>query len=210
MRETWNCESRFAFHASRSTVPVGDARLVQIVGRHLDVDLVADADADEIFPHLAGDVREHLVPVRQRDAKHGARQHLLDAAGQFDRFFFGHVFGPASNANRSAQNQPLFLLKKALDICRRPVRIWAFIMKCETTNAVLTYVLGVFALLGVIFALQTIVRTRETRSLQMAILQKNYMLTVQSLYSDALEYGKTHPDINRILQTAQSPKPATR
>ena len=83
-------------------------------------------------------------------------------------------------------------------------------MKCETTNAVLTYVLGVFALLGVIFALQTIVRTRETRSLQMAILQKNYMLTVQSLYSDALEYGKTHPDINRILQTAQSPKPATR
>ena len=34
-------------------------------------------------------------------------------------------------------------------------------MKCETTNTVLTFVLGALALLGVIFALQTIFRTRE-------------------------------------------------
>ena len=88
-------------------MPVGDARLVQIVGRHFDVDLVADADADEVFPHFAGDVREHLMPVRQGDAKHGARQHLLDVAGQLDWLFFGHDYGPESYANRSARNQSL-------------------------------------------------------------------------------------------------------
>jgi len=82
-------------------------------------------------------------------------------------------------------------------------------MKCETTNTILTYVLGVLALLGVIFALQIIFHTRELRALQMAIPQKTYMLTVQSLYNDAAEYGKTHPDINRILQSVQPQKPAT-
>ncbi len=83
-------------------------------------------------------------------------------------------------------------------------------MKCETMNTVLTFVLGVLALLGVIFALKTIFHTREIRSLQLAIPQKSYMLTVQSLYNDSAEYGKTHPDIIRILQTVQTPKPATR
>ena len=83
-------------------------------------------------------------------------------------------------------------------------------MKCETTNTILTFVLGVLALLGVIFALKTVFHARELRSLQMAIPQKNFMLTVQSLYNDSVEYGKTHPDINRILQTVQAPKSATR
>ena len=44
-------------------MPVGDARPVQVVGRHLEVDLVADADADEIFAHFAGNMREHLMAV---------------------------------------------------------------------------------------------------------------------------------------------------
>jgi hypothetical protein len=82
-------------------------------------------------------------------------------------------------------------------------------MKCETTNTVLNFVLGALVLLGVLFALQTVFRTRELRSLQMAIPEKNYMMTVQALANDALEYGKTHPDINRILQPVQS-KPAPR
>ena len=59
-------------------MPVRDARLVQIVGGHLNVDLVADADADEIFAHLAGDMREHLMAVRQRHPKHRAGQHLCN------------------------------------------------------------------------------------------------------------------------------------
>ena len=41
----------------------GDARFAEIVRRHLHVDLVADADADEILPHLAGDMGKDFVTV---------------------------------------------------------------------------------------------------------------------------------------------------
>ena len=34
-------------------------------------------------------------------------------------------------------------------------------MKCETTNAVLTFVLGALVVLGVVFAVQTIFLTRD-------------------------------------------------
>ena len=56
-------------------MPARDARLVQIAGGHLDIDLVADADADEIFAPLAGDRCEHFIAVRQRHPKHRAGQH---------------------------------------------------------------------------------------------------------------------------------------
>jgi hypothetical protein len=70
MRKMWNGASHFPFHtsrftlhASRFTMPTGDARPVRVAGRHLEVDLVADADADEIFAYLAGNVRENPVSV---------------------------------------------------------------------------------------------------------------------------------------------------
>ena len=68
-----------------------DARLGEIVRRHLEVDLVANADADEIFPHLAGNVGEDFVAVGEGNAKHRARQHLGHRTGQFNWFFFRHV-----------------------------------------------------------------------------------------------------------------------
>ena len=71
-------------------MPVGNARPVQVVGRHLDVDLVADADADEIFAHFAGDVSEHFMAVGQSHAEHRAGQHLRDVSHQFNWLFFGH------------------------------------------------------------------------------------------------------------------------
>ena len=71
-------------------VPVGNARLVQIVLRHLDVDLIAHGDANEVFAHFAGDVREHFVAVRQFDPEHGARQHLRNGPRQFNVLFSRH------------------------------------------------------------------------------------------------------------------------
>ena len=71
-------------------MPVGDARLVEVVGRHFDVHLVADGDADEIFAHFAGDVRENRMAIRQLDPEHRSGQHLLDMAGQFNWLFFSH------------------------------------------------------------------------------------------------------------------------
>ena len=72
--------------------------LAQIIGRHLDVDLVADADADKVFAHFAGDVSEDLMPVGQGDTKHRAGQHLAYRAHQLDWFFFGHPSDSATQA----------------------------------------------------------------------------------------------------------------
>jgi len=75
-------------------------------------------------------------------------------------------------------------------------------MKCETMNSVLTFVLGAFVVLGVIFALQTIFRTRELRSLQIqaANINANY-LRLQALANDVtVYYQKTpSPELKRIL-----------
>ncbi len=85
-------------------------------------------------------------------------------------------------------------------------------MKCETTNTILTFVLGVLALLGVIFALQTIFRMREYRTLtvQAAVANNNFM-RIQSLANDTQAYNQKNPspELTRILQSAQA-KPATR
>ena len=50
-------------------------------------------------------------------------------------------------------------------------------MKRDATNSVLTFVLGVFVVLGVVFALQTIFRTRQIRALQLQVssINNNYV-----------------------------------
>ncbi|MGA2802228.1 MAG: hypothetical protein ABSE97_07680 [Verrucomicrobiota bacterium] len=74
-------------------------------------------------------------------------------------------------------------------------------MKYETTNTVLTFILGALVLLGVIFALKTINHTRELRSLtSQAVVANTILIREQAFFNDCLDYGKTHPDINRILQ----------
>ena len=85
-------------------------------------------------------------------------------------------------------------------------------MKNDNITTALNLVLAVLAILGVIFALQTIFRTRELRSLQMQATQANgYRMAVESLANDAVAYSKKNPnsDILRILQPAQA-KPANR
>jgi hypothetical protein len=81
-------------------------------------------------------------------------------------------------------------------------------MKCETMNSVLTFVLGAFVVLGVIFALQTIFRTREIRSLQLqaANINANYV-RLQALANDVNTFNQNQkppsPDLTRILQAAR-------
>ena len=83
------------FEQSRRHVPLRDtkrdSRLAKVVGRHFDLHLIADTDADEVFSHLAGDVGQHLMPVGQGHAKHRARQNLGYRPDQFDWFFFCHA-----------------------------------------------------------------------------------------------------------------------
>jgi hypothetical protein len=85
-------------------------------------------------------------------------------------------------------------------------------MKNDNITTALNLVLAVLAILGVIFALQTIFRTRELRSLQMQATQANgYRMGVEALANDAIAYSKQNPnaEILRILQPAQT-KPANR
>jgi hypothetical protein len=87
-------------------------------------------------------------------------------------------------------------------------------MKCETTNAVLTFVLCVLAVLGVFFALRTIFLTREFRTLQFHAVQAQTGLLqiqqLQALANDALAFNQKNPspELTRILDSART-KPAT-
>src|SRR5262245_26653608 len=74
----------------RLGVSVSNARLTEVIGRHLHLHLVTDRNADEIFSHLAGDMREHLVTVGKRDTEHRPRQDLGYRSRQFNWFFFSH------------------------------------------------------------------------------------------------------------------------
>jgi hypothetical protein len=78
-------------------------------------------------------------------------------------------------------------------------------MKHETMNSALTFVLGAFVVLGVIFALQTINRTREFRILQiqMTNINASYM-RLQALAGDVNAYNQKTPsaELTRILQAA--------
>jgi hypothetical protein len=85
-------------------------------------------------------------------------------------------------------------------------------MKNDNITTALNFVLFVLAILGVIFALQTIFRTREFRSLQFqAITANNNLMRVQALANDALAYNQKNPnpDLTRVLQLLQT-KPTTR
>ena len=67
---------------------------VEIVGRHLDDDPVADAGADAELAHLAGHVGEHLMLVVERDAVIAVRQNLGHGAVEFEQLFLRHAVSP--------------------------------------------------------------------------------------------------------------------
>src|SRR5262245_17477028 len=70
--------------------PIGDPASGQVVRRQLDLHAVARQDPDEIHPHLAADVREHLVAVLELYPEHRVGQRLDHRSLDFDRVFFGH------------------------------------------------------------------------------------------------------------------------
>jgi hypothetical protein len=85
-------------------------------------------------------------------------------------------------------------------------------MKCDSTNCILTFVLGVLAVAGVIFALQTIFLTREFRALTSKVNQtQTSLLQVQSLANDVAAYNQKNPgvELTKLLQSIQA-KPAAR
>ena len=66
---------------------VGDTTLGQIVGRHLDQNLVAGQHANAVLAHAAGGVSDDLVFVLELDAESGVGEQLSDDTGEFEQFF---------------------------------------------------------------------------------------------------------------------------
>ena len=92
MRELDTARSQGAtLNFVRLAEAIDDARLVQIVGRHLELHAVAIGQADEAFAHRARDMGQDrmIIGVREGDSEHRAREHFSDFAFSFDDLF-GH------------------------------------------------------------------------------------------------------------------------
>ena len=79
-------------------------------------------------------------------------------------------------------------------------------MQSNTINTVLNFVLATLVLLGVVFALLTIVRVREYRTLSLqANFANNAMMRLQALANDTVAYNQTKqdPNITKLLQAIQ-------
>lgn len=85
-------------------------------------------------------------------------------------------------------------------------------MKSDTTTTVLNFVLAVMVILGVVFALLAMSRTRELRQLTLnATIANNNIQRAQLLANDTAAYNVAakSPELTRILQSVQ-PKTAAR
>ena len=88
-------------------------------------------------------------------------------------------------------------------------------MKNDTTTTVLNFVLAILVILGVLFALLAMNRTRNNRLIAPVAMQANAKaMMIQSLINDVNAYNAQakSPEVNRILQSLQTSvqgKPAT-
>ena len=85
-------------------------------------------------------------------------------------------------------------------------------MKSDTTTTALNFILAVLVILGVVFALLSITRTRELRQLTAnATLANNGLMRAQGLANDTAAFNASakSPELTRILQSIQ-PKTAAK
>jgi len=69
----------------------GDATLGQIIGRHFDVDFVADKHADAVFAHFSGGPGDNFVVVLEFHPEHRVGQFLRHGARKLQQFFLRHI-----------------------------------------------------------------------------------------------------------------------
>src|SRR5438270_9351594 len=96
-----------------------DAGLGQIVRRKLHRDFVTRDDANEMLPHLAGDMSEDVALTGEIDSEHRPRQNLGHRAFHHDLFFLRHRAEIYSRIIVSQQTAALSILA---DIFERNTR----------------------------------------------------------------------------------------
>jgi hypothetical protein len=80
-------------------------------------------------------------------------------------------------------------------------------MKSDTTTTLLNMILAVLVVLGVVFTLMSMMRTRQLRNVQpMAMQASQKIMLIQSLAMDVNNYNQQakSPEIARMLQTFQT------
>src|SRR5690606_18933138 len=76
----------------RSLEAVVDPSLGQVVGRHLDLDLVAGENADAVLAHLAGGMGNDGMAVLELHPESRIGQKLFHDPGKFKKLFLGHEY----------------------------------------------------------------------------------------------------------------------
>ena len=108
----------------------------------------------------------------------------------------------SSIATLAAQNQFLFRKKHCGHPCPNRL-ICRFHMKCDMTNSILTFVLGVLVVAGAILTVQTINHARELNQLtaENLTINQNYA-RLQALANEVTAYDQKYPNpaLTRILQ----------
>ena len=152
---------------------------------HLEGDFVANAEADETLAHLAGDLGHDLVPAGQGHAEHHARQDQGDLPDQFIRIFLHNSLQKTSWTTRGANPY-----NTSNDMKNSPLTL------------ILLAVLAISAVWSVILCVQYLNNSRAIRRLQTQVaniqLRQN---AFQALVGDVAEYGKTHPQMDPILDS---------
>jgi hypothetical protein len=66
---------------------VDDARLINVVRRHLEFNAIANGKSNKSFAHFPGNVREDKMLVGESNPEHGAGQDRHDRSFQLEGFF---------------------------------------------------------------------------------------------------------------------------
>ena len=90
-------------------------------------------------------------------------------------------------------------------------------MKNDTTTTILNFVLAGLVILGVLFALLSIWRTRDLRHMQAVLqtqMQRSQVTSVraQQLLADVIKFNESarNPQLAQIIKSAQTPAPAAK
>src|SRR5262245_52976006 len=97
---------RSFFPPKASLEAICDAPLGEIIGRHLDQNLVANENADAVLPHLSGRMSDDLMSVFELHPEGGVWQQFRDCAGKFEKLFFRHSIPFGSAARRPSPCNP--------------------------------------------------------------------------------------------------------
>ena len=115
-----------------------------------------------------------------------------------------------------AESRSFSRTKNAVDFRGDLVKFNALFMKNDTTTTALNFVLATLVILGVLFALLNIWRTRDLRQLQTSLQAKMQQAQVtsvraQSLLNDVIAFNATNrnPELAQIIKSAEAPQPAT-